>query len=132
MRIETTDYEVDGRRFAAQFIQPDGAPRGGVLVFHGGGGLSAHERTRLDALAALGYAALAPDLFGGAVGIAGIRALLADPAPLRARLAAAHAALAARVAAPLAAIGHCFGGYAALELARSGAAIDAAISFHGR
>jgi hypothetical protein len=50
----------------------------------------------------------------------------------------AHRAALARLAAhprvggaPRLAIGHCFGGLAALELARSGAELRAAVSFHG-
>lgn len=111
----------------------------GILVFHGGGGLSDHERERVQRLAALGYVALAPDLFGEvfadrARGMAVIGELVAEPTKLRARTAAALAALAARDdvdPARIGAVGHCFGGLAALELARSGADVRAVVSIHG-
>jgi dienelactone hydrolase len=126
----------------AEFVVPsDGAgPRPGVLVFHGGGGLSEHERVQLQRFAALGYVAHAPDLFGEvftdrARGAAVIGELVATPSLLRARTTAALDKLAGHAAVDaqrIAAVGHCFGGLAALELARSGATIRAAVSFHGR
>jgi dienelactone hydrolase len=55
--------------------------------------------------------------------------LVARPEVLRERTAAALARVPAE---PRAVVGHCFGGLAALELARSGAEVYAAVSFHGR
>lgn len=115
---------------------PDGPARGGVLVFHGGAGRGEHERARVAELAASGFIAAAPDLFGEAFrdrahGVAVIQRLVSDPVELRARAAAALAELAARTGR-IAVIGHCFGGFGALELARSGADLCAAISVHGR
>jgi dienelactone hydrolase len=112
--------------------------RAGVLVFHGGGGLGDHERERVDRFASLGYVAFAPDLFGEkfadrARGMAVIGELVAEPAKLRARTTAAFERLAREVDRErIVAVGHCFGGMAALELARSGARVRAAVSFHGR
>lgn len=63
-----------------------------------------------------------------------IERLTADNSVFRSRLAAALSALRARPEAgglPVAAIGFCLGGKAALELARSGADLIAAVSFHG-
>src|SRR5262249_21339233 len=61
----------------------------------------------------------------------GMGQLVAGPEQLRRRTTAALGWLRARGIRHGFAIGHCFGGLAALELARSGAAIDAAVSFHG-
>jgi dienelactone hydrolase len=61
--IQTIEYEVAGRAFPAWLAVPT-APRGAVVVCHGGAGLGAHERALLERLHALGVAALAPDLFG--------------------------------------------------------------------
>jgi len=60
--------------------------------------------------------------------------LVTRPAAIRTRVGAAWGRL-CKVpgvdATRTAAIGHCFGGFAALELARSGADVRAVISFHG-
>lgn len=135
--IEETEYLVAGRAFAGVLATPSssGIPRGGIVVFHGGRGLEAHDRTQCARLAELGYVAFAPDLFGEpfrdrAHGIAVIGALIAAPERLRERATAAWRVLADR-GLPTAAVGHCFGGLAALELARSGADVRAVASFHG-
>jgi dienelactone hydrolase len=138
--FESIEYEVEGRVFSGILAAPSTASvRGGVLVIHGGSGLTDHERDRVSTLVDLGYVALAPDLFGEAFvdrahGMRVIGELVGEPARLRARARAALQRLTAhpRVdGAPAAAIGHCFGGLAALELARSGAELRAAVSFHG-
>ena len=88
----------------------------------------------------MGYVALASDLHGDgrlidgleeAIGL--LQPLYAEPARTRARAGAGLAALAARPevdADRIGAIGFCFGGTMALELARSGAAIKAVVGFH--
>ena len=103
-------------------------PRPGILLIHGGAGLDAHAREQACRYAALGYAVLACDMFGD--GIAGDRervmtcllALRDDPDRLVRRGRAGLAALAGRpeAAGPAAAVGFCFGGMAALALARAG------------
>ena len=45
-------------------VHPAGQVRGGILVCHGGAGLTAHERQVAEKLAEHGFVALAPDLFG--------------------------------------------------------------------
>jgi dienelactone hydrolase len=58
--------------------------------------------------------------------------LVAEPSRLRQRTVAAMSCLAMRSGIEtMFAIGHCFGGLAALELARSGADVAAVVSFHG-
>lgn len=118
----------------------EGGPHPGILFFHGGSGSTEHERERAQRLAALGYVAYAPDLFGErftdrAHGMRVIGQLVAEPARLRERATAALDRLASLSdvdAGRIAVVGHCFGGLAALELARSGAGVRAAVSFHGR
>jgi dienelactone hydrolase len=114
--------------------------RPGVVVFPDAFGLADHARQRAERLALLGYAALAADMNGdgrvtddmATVGPS-IRSLYADRAEWRRR---ARAALSALLAQPqvdsqrVAAIGFCFGGTTALELARSGAALAAIATFH--
>jgi dienelactone hydrolase len=114
-------------------------PRPGVLLVHGGAGLDDHAREQAQRWAALGYAVLACDMYGD--GVAGDRervmgvltALRDDPALLAGRGRAGLDALRAcqDVDGRLAAVGFCFGGMAALALARAGDEIAAAISIHG-
>ncbi|WP_137898017.1 dienelactone hydrolase family protein [Sphingomonas sp. 2SG] len=115
--------------------------RGAVLVFPEAPGVGGHVRRRVDALAAAGYAALGADLHGRGRLAEGhdearrwVEALKADPATLIARMEAALATLVARCGVDdrrVALAGYCFGGWCALELARSGAAAGSVTSFHG-
>jgi dienelactone hydrolase len=135
-------YEADGLTMrGALFIRATPGPHPGVLVFPEVFGLNAHAIERARRLAEMGYAALACDLHGDRaiiddLGEAGkiSKALREDPLRNRARATPALAALAARPevdAARCAAIGFCFGGTMALELARGGADLRAVVSFHG-
>jgi dienelactone hydrolase len=142
MQTRDVDYrcdEVNLRGFLA--LDDHSGPRPGVLVFHEGLGLGEFAMERARRLAALGYVALAADMFGDrrqasnlqevATLVGGLRAA---PEMLRARGRAALATLAALPqvdATRIAAIGFCFGGSVVLELAREGADLRAVVSFHG-
>jgi dienelactone hydrolase len=92
-------------------------------------------------LAALGYVTLVADLYGDgtrardmAPAMELMNGLRSDAGRWRARARAALDALAGQDGVDrsrLAAIGYCFGGSTALELARSGAPLAAVVSFHG-
>jgi dienelactone hydrolase len=142
MKEERIEFVSAGRTFTGLFFEPAGAAaerRAAVMVLHGGAGVGAHERERACMLADLGYVAFVPDLFGEKFesrerGVEVITRLVGDPPALRARLADALACVHARPAVDpsrVAAIGFCFGGLAALELARSGADLRAVVAFHG-
>jgi dienelactone hydrolase len=113
--------------------------RPGILLIHGGAGLDEHARDQARRYAELGYAVLACDMYGD--GVAGDRervmacllALRDDPAFLVRRGRAGLTALSGcpEVGGGMAAIGFCFGGMAALALARSGANLAGAVSIHG-
>jgi dienelactone hydrolase len=117
------------------------ARKPGVLVVHDWMGVGPYVRMRAEQLAALGYVAFAADIYGKGVrpangkeaaGLAG--KFKADRPLLRARAAAALAELRRQpnvLTTRVAAIGYCFGGTAALELARSGADLTGVVTFHG-
>jgi len=113
--------------------------RPGILVVHGGAGLDAHAKGRARWLAELGYIAFACDMYGNGVAgnrervMARITELRDDPAKLCRRARAGMDALLShpQVDGRVAAVGYCFGGMVALELARSGAEIAGAVSVHG-
>jgi dienelactone hydrolase len=113
-------------------------PRPGVLLIHGGAGLDQHAREQARRYAALGYVILACDMLGD--GVAGDRdrvlgcltALRDDPPAMVRRVRAGLSALSRYQGrgGPAAAVGFCFGGMAALALARSGEPIAGAVSIH--
>src|SRR5689334_13833876 len=128
--LESLGFRVDERDFDGTLFRPASAPRAGALVFHGAGGPTGHDHQVARRLVELGYAAYVPDLFGEtftdrAHGVAVVTGLVDSPAVLRRRARAALNQLASTVAdtRTFVAVGHCFGGLAALELARSGAEI---------
>ena len=142
MRTETLNYEADGLSMISHlYISDEGSgPRPGVLVFPEAFGLGEHAKSRAERLAETGYVALACDLHGeGRIHnelkevMALIEPLRADPLRTRARAVPALDALKVRSevdSSKVAAIGFCFGGTMALELARSGAEVAGVVGFH--
>jgi dienelactone hydrolase len=141
---ETQDfaYNHDGLMLTGQIARPAGdGPHRGVLVMHSALGLDDLVCRRACDLAALGYVALATDMYG--VGRNPLSkeevgplflALQESPDLLRSRVIAGFDKLrgvpevdATRVSA----IGFCFGGQCVLELARTGADLRSVVSFHG-
>ena len=143
MRARDIDYRCDeaNLRGYLAFDESIAGKLPGVLVFHEGLGLGEFAMERARRLAALGYVALAADMFGERQQATNLQeianlvgGLRAEPDRLRARGRAALDTLAALPqvdAIRLAAIGFCFGGSVVLELAREGADLRAAVSFHG-
>lgn len=139
MNLEPIGYEASGRGYTGFLADGSGGtPAPGVLVIHEGGGLTGHVKARAAMLAELGMVAFAMDLFGEPGAPierlrAIVQALRADVGELRARVTAALAVLEGHPhvdPARLAAIGFCFGGAAAIELARAGAPLKAMAGFH--
>lgn len=143
MQTQDVDYRADAVKLRGYlaFEETNATRRPGVLVFHEGLGLGEFAMARAHRLAELGYVALAADMFGDrrqARNLTEVAKLVGDlrnePETLRGRGRAALAALAAMPqvdTSRMAAIGFCFGGSVALELARDGADLKAAVSFHG-
>jgi len=113
-------------------------PVPGVVVIHEWWGLNEHIKHWADRLAALGYAALAPDLYGGKVATEPGRAseLMknVDQGAANAIMKSAHAYLRSHddVSAPkVGSIGWCFGGGQSLRLAIAEPKLDAAVVYYG-
>ena len=134
--------EFEGEELEGVLVsRRDNARRPGVIIFPTVMGVSDLELGFARQLVHLGYTAFVADLFGkpfrGAerdLMMAELKRLRSDRASLRRRLLAVLDSvreLAAVEAYRIVAIGYCFGGQCALDLARSGAEIDGAASFHG-
>jgi dienelactone hydrolase len=115
--------------------------RPGILIVHDWMGVSDNTKMKTEQLAALGYVALAADVYGkdvrptnGTEASAEAKKYYADRQLYRARVRAGLdylAGLEQTDPTRLAAIGYCFGGAGALELARSGAPLKGVVTFHG-
>ncbi len=120
---------------------PQAAPRPGVLVVHTWAGCSTFEQRKAVDLARSGYVALAVDMYGDGI----VGSSPDENAKLMAPLIQNRALLQRRILSGLdalkslewvnpdrtAAIGFCFGGLCVLDLARTGAEFQGAVSFHG-
>lgn len=135
-----TQEEIVGECFLA-WDDAIKEPRPAVLVFPDWMGNGEFSKAKARQLAELGYVAIAVDVYGNgklaadskeAAELSGAmkanRTLLRDRA---ARVLAMVKRLKEVDPKRVAAIGFCFGGTAALELARSGADVQAVVSFHG-
>jgi dienelactone hydrolase len=117
--------------------EPEDRRRPGVLIMHGGAGLDAHARNRALQFADLGYVAFACDMYGdGVTGdrariMATINELRSDRDRLCLRAQAGIDVLSAACDGRIAVVGYCFGGMAALEMARAGVAAAACVCVHG-
>jgi dienelactone hydrolase len=131
---------LHGDRALEALLVPAGeGQRPGVLIFPTIMGRSDLELGFARRLAGLGYTAMVADLYG-AVGRPReechrlMNALLADRPLLQDRLLAVLEGLRAQPEVDpqrVAAIGYCFGGLCALDLARAGAEVAGVVSFHG-
>jgi dienelactone hydrolase len=137
------EHSQDGQTFDSFLAidQARGPKQPLVLVFHAWNGRSSEQEDFAKRLTAFGYAGLAVDLYGkGKRGEtteecqALMMPLVQDRALLRKRLLGVlevAQGLPDIDASRIGAIGFCFGGLCALDLARAGAAIRGAASFHG-
>jgi dienelactone hydrolase len=135
---QTVSY-LDGNTPLTGSLHGPSPAAAGILLIHGGAGLDDHARTQAARWATLGYATFACDMYGDGVAgdrsrvLAAVTALRDDPVFLARRASAGLAVLSSHVSAgaPVAALGYCFGGLAALTMARQGLPIAAAVSIHG-
>ena len=133
-------YSVGAQDFKGHIEKPSGKPLGKVFIIHDWNGLNQYEIMRAEKLAALGYEAVALDLFGVGAILEGFEdykreagALYANRQEFQARILAAVTAASKNSTDGVAEflMGYCFGGAAVLEGARMGLDIDGFISFHG-
>lgn len=143
IHTETIEYKQGDTLLQGSVSYDDklAGKRPGVLIVHDWMGVGPFVKARAEELAAMGYTAFVADIYGKDVRpktpdeagkTAGIyknnRTLLRD------RVRAAYQELRNHKtvdASKLGAMGFCFGGMAALELARSGAELTGVVSFHG-
>lgn len=143
VKVETVDYK-QGDTTLEGWLAYDDAKQGkrpGVVVFPAFYGPSAHEKDVAQRLAKMGYVAFVADVYGkdvrpknGQEAGALSGKYMKDRPLLLARAQAAFDQLRnnPRVnTAKLVAIGYCFGGAGALDLARSGAPLVDIVTFHG-
>jgi dienelactone hydrolase len=143
MKKEFVEYRHEGAVLEGYLAYDDRIKekRPGVIVVHEWYGLNDYAKSRAEQLAGLGYVAFAIDIYGKGVRAKDMEeaATLAglyrsDRGLMRTRAAAGLAALRRQSQVDtgrIAAIGYCFGGQTALELARSGAELTGVVSFHG-
>lgn len=143
--IQTKKIEYrDGEHVLEGYLAYDDRHHGKrptVLVFHDWSGRNDFACQKAEKLAELGYVGFAVDVYGkGKLGntteekVALMSPFKNDRRILRQRILAALDAvnkLEHVNNAKIAAIGFCFGGLCALELARSGADVRGVVSFHG-
>ena len=142
MKTEAVGYRDGAVELEGFIAYPDGPGcRPGVLVVHEWWGHNAYVRQRAEMLAGLGYVGFAVDLFGKGVTATTTEeagklytAVMSDRRVARGRIGAALDLIRANPAvdpAKVVCLGYCMGGTVALDLARSGADLRGAVSFHG-
>lgn len=141
IHTEIITYTCDGETFKGFLAIPAIDKKvPGIVVAHAWKGLDEFARKKAIALAELGYAALAADVYGnGAVAESDEEAaalmlpLFLDRLLLQRRIRVAYDALCNNPLVDnekIGAIGFCFGGLTAIELFRSGAPLRGTVSFH--
>lgn len=133
--------EIDYGSFQGFLAKKEGAERPGVVIFHAWRGHDSFVREKAIALAEMGYAAFAADIYGKGVvahsdeeAMSLMLPLFEDRKLLQERTKSAVETLKQQPGvnpSKIAAIGFCFGGLTAFELLRSGEEIKGIVSFHG-
>lgn len=147
MNVEQIDYEIDGKLFEGRLVYTAQGqrPLPGLLLCPNWMGVTDDAIERAKAFAGRGHVVLIVDIYGKGVrpadheqAAALANPLRANPALVRIRMLRALEVLEAEggsrglLANGLrASLGFCFGAGNALELARAGAPIKAAIAIHG-
>lgn len=144
IKTEQVDYKsADGTKLVGYYAYDDAikGPRPGVLVVHEWWGLNEYAKRRARDLAALGYSAMAIDMYGDGKNtehpkdaMAFMQAATKDADAASKRFAAGLDLLKKQKQTDpnrIAAIGYCFGGAVVLNAARQGVPLAGVVSFHG-
>jgi dienelactone hydrolase len=143
VKTEKVVYESNGTKMEGVLAYDDSIkkPAPGILVFPEWMGNGPFTEARAKELAALGYVALAADVYGQGVHAKDAKEAgelagkyKGDRKLMRERAQAGLAFLTSQKRVnkdKVAAMGYCFGGTVALELARDGAPLLSVVSFHG-
>lgn len=132
-------YKI-GEKTYEGFVISKGKKSPTVFIVHDWDGLTDYEKKRAQMVAAMGFSVFAVDLFGKGVRPSEEKdkkqktgELYKNRKKMRELLQGAVAAAEKHGlnVAKSVAVGYCFGGAAVLELARSGAKMQAFVSFHG-
>ncbi len=142
VKTRSITYEHGGVKFKGHLAWDDAVKgkRPGVLVVHEWWGLNDYARKRAEQLAALGYVAFACDMYGAGkhTGHPREAGQFAGEVRKNVQVWQGRARAALKVLkdqeqvdpSNLAAIGYCFGGSTALQLAYTGADLKAVATFH--
>ena len=141
MKTEKITYQSGDNSFEGFLAQPERDSNPCVLIAHTWAGRDAFVEEKAKLLTELGYAAFAIDMYGdGKIGTsneenAGMMQPLLDDREELARRALASLDAVSKIdsidASKIVIMGYCFGGLVAMDLARTGADIKGAVSFHG-
>jgi len=142
VKSKEIDYEHDGTKFRGFLAYDDAAKekRPGVLVVHEFWGLDEYAKKRASMLAELGYVAFCPDMYGEGKVVDHPKEAgkMAQTVRMNIKTWQGRATAGLKVLQSqenvdgdkLAAIGYCFGGSTALQLAYTGAPLKAVVTFH--
>jgi len=143
VKVQTVDYKQGDTALEGWLVYDDAkkGKRAGVIVFPAWNGPDEDAKASAQNLAKLGYVAFVADVYGKGIRPADTKSAIAEVSKymknrplLRDRAKAAYDQLSKNPmvnAGKIAAIGYCFGGAGALDLARSGAPVVDTVTFHG-
>ena len=143
VKSKTVEYKKGKDTFEGLLVYPENAKGNapGILMIHNWLGVTEETKSQATRMAELGYVVFAADIFGKGIRPKGPEEAMKVVGPYKAnrklfreRLQLGLDTLKAQTgvdSSKLLAVGYCFGGTGVLELARSGAAVQGVVSFHG-
>ncbi len=144
IKTEVVDYKSGDAVLQGALVYDEAKSKNkkpGVVIVHNWMGVGDYVQMRAEQMAGLGYVAFVADIYGKGVRPKTVAEAQAESGKyknnrkeVRARANAAYETLkASKLVNPdkISAMGYCFGGMVALELARMGLPLKGAVSFHG-